>query len=75
MEFLETHTSKDAKVIWKNDIDIPMKEEVTEESDDESEDKEDGESKESTGMENKKKYCYPFFVFSNFYDLCITMQL
>ncbi|XP_011167402.1 probable RNA-binding protein 19 isoform X1 [Solenopsis invicta] len=49
MEFLETHTSKDAKVIWKNDIDIPMKEEVTEESDDESEDKEDGESKESTG--------------------------
>jgi hypothetical protein len=64
MEFLETHTSKDAKVVWKNDIDIPMKEEATEESDDESEDKEDDdESKESTGAEIEKNI---FILFCSF---------
>ncbi|XP_077267436.1 putative RNA-binding protein 19 [Temnothorax americanus] len=48
MEFLETHTGKDAKAVWKNDIDVPVKEEATEEFDDESEDEDDDKSKKNT---------------------------
>lgn len=55
MEFLETHTSKDAKAVWKNDIDVPVKEETNEESDDESESEEDNKSKKNTG-EGKKNF-------------------
>ncbi|XP_011866993.1 PREDICTED: probable RNA-binding protein 19 [Vollenhovia emeryi] len=47
MEFLETHTSKDAKAVWKNDIDVPLKEEATEGSDDESADEEDESKKDA----------------------------
>lgn len=57
MEFLETHTSKDVKAVWKNDIDVPVKEEATEESDDESEGERDNESKKNTG-EGKKICCF-----------------
>lgn len=76
MEFLETHTGKDAKAVWKNDIDVPMKEEATEESDNESDDKEDEEdeeSKESTG-EEKEEIFSSSFVLSIFYGQCITKQ-
>jgi len=45
MEFLETHTGKDAKAVWKNDINVPVKEEVIEKSDDESEEDESKENK------------------------------
>lgn len=72
MEFLETHTGKDAKAVWKNDIDVPVKEESIEESDDESEDQEDNESKKNTG---EKEIFSSFLVFSTFYGLCITKQL
>ncbi|XP_012538456.1 probable RNA-binding protein 19 [Monomorium pharaonis] len=48
-EFLEshTHTGKEAKEIWKNDIDVSVKEETVAKSEDEFDDKEDDESKES----------------------------
>ncbi|XP_011054786.1 PREDICTED: probable RNA-binding protein 19 [Acromyrmex echinatior] len=46
MEFLETHTGKDAKTVWKNDIGVP-KDEI-EKSSGESEDEEHDESKETS---------------------------
>lgn len=66
MEFLETHTGKDAKAVWKNDIDVPVKEEATEESDDVSEDEEDDKSKESTGKKRKRSFL-PFLFFYFFW--------
>lgn len=65
MEFLETHTGKDAKAVWKNDIDLPVKEEATEESEDESEDEKDeeDESKESTGEKEEEISSFTFFYF------------
>lgn len=55
MEFLEAHTGKDAKGVWKNDIDIPVneEEEATEKSD-ESENEEDDKSKINPGETRKK---------------------
>lgn len=63
MEFLETHTmySKDAKAVWKNDIDVSEKEEAIEESEDESEDEEDSEK--NTGEENEKIFCFLYILF------------
>ncbi|KYM94101.1 putative RNA-binding protein 19, partial [Cyphomyrmex costatus] len=46
IEFFETHTGKDAKTVWKNDIDVPQEE--VEKSDDKSEDEEHDESEEKT---------------------------
>lgn len=75
MEFLETHTGKDAKAVWKNDIDMPVKEEATEESDDEeSEDEEDDKSKESTGKKRKRSFLL-FLFFYFFFGLRIIKQL
>lgn len=64
MEFLETHTGKDAKAVWKNDIDVPGKEEAIEKSDDESddEDEENDDSDKNTGKEKGKIFSY-FFLF------------
>jgi len=53
MEFLETHTDKDAKTVWKNDIGMP-KDEV-EKSSDESEDEEHDEFKETSLKTGEKK--------------------
>lgn len=72
MEFLETHTGKDAKAVWKNDIDVPVKEEATEESDDESEDEEDDKSKESTSKKRKRSFL-PFLFFYFFLD-CVLLS-
>lgn len=70
MEFLETHTGKDAKAVWKNDIDVPVKEESIEESDDESDDEfEDQEDDESKKNGEKKKNI--FFLSCFFYFLWI----
>lgn len=67
MEFLEAHTGKDAKGVWKNDIDIPVneEEEATEKSD-ESENEEDDKSKINPGETRKKiffkiKYALQFY--------------
>lgn len=67
MEFLEAHTGKDAKGVWKNDIDIPVneEEEATEKSD-ESENEEDDKSKINPGETRKKiflkiKYVLQFY--------------
>ncbi|KAL0127217.1 hypothetical protein PUN28_005487 [Cardiocondyla obscurior] len=54
MEFLETHTNKDVKAVWKNDIDVSVKEEAVEESDTESEDEENNSVKEKTPLSNEK---------------------
>jgi len=53
MEFLETHTDKDTKTVWKNDIGMP-KDEV-EKSSDESEDEEHDEFKETSLKTGEKK--------------------
>lgn len=65
MEFLETHAGKDAKAVWKNDIDLPVKEEASEESTSESEDEKDeeDESKKSTGEGDEEISSFHVFLF------------
>jgi len=63
MEFLETHTGKDAKAVWKNDIDVPVKEEAIEKSGDESDEDEKDESKENKGKKNEEILSSFFFYF------------
>ncbi|XP_020299872.1 probable RNA-binding protein 19 [Pseudomyrmex gracilis] len=58
MEFLESHTSKNKKSIWKNDIDIPGPENETDklkESEEEEEEKEEEEEEEESKSKSKKK--------------------
>lgn len=66
MEFLETHTSKDVKAVWKNDIDVLGKEEAVEKSDDESddEDEENYDSDKNPGKEKEKYFRIFFYSFS-----------
>lgn len=70
MEFLETHTGKNANAVWKNDIDVPGKEEVFEKSDDESDEEEEEEnnSEKNTGEEREKIFSIIF------YEICIIKQ-
>jgi len=65
MEFLETHTSKDAKAVWKNDIDVPVKEEAIEKTGDES-DEDEEESKENKGKKNKDIVSLSFLLFLDY---------
>ncbi|XP_072744526.1 probable RNA-binding protein 19 [Anoplolepis gracilipes] len=53
MEFFETHTDNDVKALWKNDIDISMEKEKSD--DDESKDGEDDESKESEAKKEEEE--------------------